>query len=832
MDGPSQAVLGQMLRRAQSGCANFAVSATSLPDDGPLSLIPTVELREFTRDELVVAAQDLCEGRLAPEAAHLAATTACGRPLALESIVTEMNRRERLGDGPLTIPVRLGDTGASILRDVLGSPGPQTITLLRQLSLAPSALWGPLAARIPGLWEIVDDLETRDIIERRGPHLRITNHLVRAWAHQSMGSSERIAGHERLAEDSAGVDPRLEHWHASFARPTEQTAPTLIDDGRTLITEGTGPAGIEFVERAMRVSTDDESLAPALIDIAWRLYERGEFVFASRYVRIAGQSDSPALAVRARTLGIRIAFAQRQTPPSHLINSWSKRERSEAPAEVARLQLTLSMCRRERGEYAEAEEAAREAREAVDHLGEDGHRPLEAATIRLESARGMDRSAVRSFTALRDHDGDDLDPEFVLAVASGLMLTEHFDSAQAALSLLRRGSGDGTIWRLQARALQAETAVRAGRLRLADELIRAVVADSVTLPDVRPDRVLVLRAWAAAHARCRMRRRTRRGAARRPGDDVGEPPPARRAQRPAGKAPALRMGYPAEAVRHLRRCDELSANEVNPNVRRHEADLIEALVEIGRREHAALLVQQSRKRVERCPSRWAELALRRGEALLASGDKGNELFNLAPRSWGAQDSLYEKALTHTAFGRRLQAARVRFPCPGAVPRRRGDPHRARGRGLRAVSRSARAGSLRTPGPPAARRAQRGGAQGRRTRQGGTEEQGHRRPGLRLPAHRRAPSHGRLPEARSGVADRTRLPPRRQSQARRRLSTRLAAVRTARADARRTAPASGSRRGLRHSVEAIANPPRGTVPRGRLQPAAGTPPEGESAPQVP
>ncbi|MBR7503892.1 hypothetical protein KCW65_27805, partial [Mycobacterium tuberculosis] len=88
-------------------------------------------------------AQDLCEGRLAPEAAHLAAATACGRPLALESIVTEMNRRERLGDGPLTIPVRLGDTGASILRDVLGSPGPQTITLLRQLSLAPAALWGP-----------------------------------------------------------------------------------------------------------------------------------------------------------------------------------------------------------------------------------------------------------------------------------------------------------------------------------------------------------------------------------------------------------------------------------------------------------------------------------------------------------------------------------------------------------------------------------------------------------------------------------------------------------------------------------------------------------------
>ncbi|MFF8893523.1 helix-turn-helix transcriptional regulator [Brevibacterium casei] len=653
MDGPSQAVLGQILRHAQSGCVSFAVSANSLPEDGPLSLVPTVELRELTRAELVAEARMRCDGRLSAEAAQLAAATACGRPHALRSIVAEMNRRERLGDGPLTIPVRLGETGESILREILGDPDPQTLTLLRLLSLAPTALWGPLSARIPGLWEIVDDLESRDVIERRGPHLRITHHLVRAWAHQSMGSSERIAGHEQLAADSAGVDSRLEHWHASFARPTEQTARALSDDGRTLIAEGSIAAGIEFVERAMRVSTDDESLAPALIDIARQLYERGEFVFASRYVRIAGQSGHPALAVRARTLGIRIAFVQRQTLPSHLINTWSKRERAEAPADVALLQLTLSMCRCERGEYAEAEELLREARGADDHLDEDGRRLLEAATIRLESARGQDRSALQSFAALRDHDGEDLDPEFVLAVASGLMLTEHFDSAQAALSLLRRSSGDGTIWRLQASCLQAETAVRAGRLRLADELIRAVAADSVTLPEVRPDRVLVLRAWTLLT----------RGAA-----CDAEPVEAQLAalattsenRRLLAELNALqgscllRMGCPAEAVRHLRRCDELSANEVNPNVRRHEADLIEALVEIGRREHAALLVQQLRKRVERCPSRWAELALRRGEALLASGDRGNELFNLALRSWGAQDSLYEKALTHSAFGRRLQ----------------------------------------------------------------------------------------------------------------------------------------------------------------------------------
>ena len=652
MDAQSQSVLGQIIRRLPSGRFRIVVSARSITAESPLDPIACVELRDLSHDELIELVHRLTNGRIADESAHIVASAASGRPLAVRHILDAMNRSERLGEIALTIPVRTGRAGDSMMRDIIGNPSTETLDLLRLLSLAPSTPYRPLLARVPNFWEIVDGLETRDIVERRGANLRITSGLVRAWAHQSMSSSERIAGHQQLADDCSESDSRLEHWHASFSRTTEQSAPTLIDDSRSFIRRGASEAGIEFAERAIRVNAEDEALATGLLDVAQMLYERGEFVFASRYVRISARSSRRSLAVRARILDIRITFAQRQTLPSHLLNSWTRAELTDVPADVARLQLILSIYRSERGEYAEADELLRAAQGASDHLGEPERQLLEAAMIRVESSRGRDLTALRSFTAMGARDAEVLEPDYVLSVASGLMLTEHYESAQAALALLRDNSERGTIWHTQALCLQTEAAIRAGHLRQASELIDSIGSGMDDGAQVRPDRFLTLRCWQLLMA----------GRA-----SDAEPVEAQLAvlatatdnRRLLAELNALqgsallRMGYPAEAVRHLQRCDELSTAEVSPNARRHETDLIEALVEIGRREHAGLLVARLRKRVEKCHSRWAELALSRCEALLASGEKSSELFNIALRSWRPQDSLFEKALTHAAFARRL-----------------------------------------------------------------------------------------------------------------------------------------------------------------------------------
>ncbi|HLS33760.1 MAG TPA: LuxR C-terminal-related transcriptional regulator, partial [Brevibacterium sp.] len=116
----------------------------------------------------------------------------------------------------------------------------------------------------------------------------------------------------------------------------------------------------------------------------------------------------------------------------------------------------------------------------------------------------------------------------------------------------------------------------------------------------------------------------------------------------------LAVGLPAEAVRHLQRCDELAPGDVDPTVIRHEPELIEALIAVGRREHAVLVLQRFRSRLTRFPSRWGELAAQRCEALLAGGEQSLEIFRRLFRGWRASDSDHEKARTLAAYAQRLR----------------------------------------------------------------------------------------------------------------------------------------------------------------------------------
>src|SRR5699024_6513694 len=135
-------------------------------------------------------------------------------------------------------------------------------------------------------------------------------------------------------------------------------------------------------------------------------------------------------------LDVRNEFGRTPTLPSSLLMPRSRREAAEAPAEDARLQLTLALCRCERGEDADAEGLV-ELAEAAQGSVRDSERQLaQAVRILLESNRGADASALRGFIALQEEQGA-FEPTFGLAVASGLMLTEHYDRASAVLDRVR-----------------------------------------------------------------------------------------------------------------------------------------------------------------------------------------------------------------------------------------------------------------------------------------------------------------------------------------------------------------------------------------------------------
>lgn len=661
MDSDSQRVLGQMLRRLKTVNLHIAITARSIDDDGPFASVPEIELSELSIAELIELARDLAfvrfgHNRIAEEAAQAAAHAASGRPLAVSHILDEMAPSEMRGEIALSIPVRVGQSSRPMITDYVEGLTPEADALLRCLSLSPLTPLRPLARRMPEFWEAVDELESRGTIERRGAFLRIPHGFVRAMVQQSMGASERRRAHLALAEDCAVTWPQIEAWHVSFVDPGEATAQHLAAHALGLARRGLSAAGVEFAERAVRVCDDLEELRGQLVEIAEALSDHGQFVFSRRYTRFASQSNRASVVVRARTLEVRNVFLETQTLPSALFTSWSRYEVEHAPAEVSRLQLTLALCHFERDETSRAQELLALAEAAVEHFGDSEMQLAQAVRILRESNSGDDGSALAGFARLQEHQ-ESIRPSFGLAVANGLMLTEHYEAAAAVLDHIGETCAANRVWKRQVDCIRADLEIRLGRVSQAVETIDRIIADSAAdssrgLAVVRQDRTLLLRTW-------KLLMTGRAGEAGPIEDRTAALAAATNNHRLLAELNAfqgrylLRTDCPDEALGHLRRCEQLSAAEANPNVRRFEGDFIEALVGVGRREHAALLLRNLRDRAKKCQSRWTELVVGRSEALLAAGETATELFGRALRQASTPEFVFEKAVIHAAFAARL-----------------------------------------------------------------------------------------------------------------------------------------------------------------------------------
>ena len=661
MDMDSQRVLGQALRRLKSGRLHIVITARSIDDDGPFASVPEIELADLSISELIELARDLAltrfgHTRIAEEAAQVAAHAASGRPLAVSHILEEMAPSEMRGEIALSIPVRVGPASRPMIADYVEGLTPNAEALLRCLSLSPLTPLRPLVRRMPGFWEAVDELESRGTIERRGAFLRIPHGFVRAMVQQAMGASERRRTHLALAEDCADTWPQVEAWHVSFIDPDEETPQQLASHALGLVRRGLTAGGAEYAERAIRVCNDVEELRGQLVEIAEALSDHGQFAFSRRYTRIASRSNRAAVVVRARTLEVRNVFLETQTLPSSLFTSWSRYESEQAPAEVARLQLTLALCHCERGEFARAQELLALAEAADAHFRDSEAQLVQAERILLHGNRGKDGAAFAGFVSLQEHQ-DAIRPSFGLAVAQGLVLTEHYEAASAVLDHIGETCAATRVWKRQVDCVRADLEMRLGRVSQAVDVIDRLIAESEAdkrrgLVVVRQDRILLLHAW-------KLLLTGRAGEAGLVEEQAAVRASATNNHRLLVELNALQGRYllrtdcAAEAIGHLRRCEQLSADETNPNVRRFEGDLIEALVGIGRREHATLLLQKLRDRAKACPSQWTDLVVSRSEALLAAGETATDLFGRALRQASTSEFVFEKAAIHAAFSARL-----------------------------------------------------------------------------------------------------------------------------------------------------------------------------------
>ncbi|MGO2601184.1 MAG: helix-turn-helix transcriptional regulator [Brevibacterium aurantiacum] len=650
LDQPSQLVLGHMLRRMAGHRVKIAVSTGALSPTSLLAGVPSVELRHLSDSRMHELAEELTSGRVAAGVATVAVRTASGRPLALHQLLERLPSNQMEGSQALDLPLRLGPNADGMVSAAKNGLGDEAEVLLGLMSLAPLSPRPAVLGASREAQEWFSELESRGTVEKDGVYCRFSEELARVCKHRTLSVDERLAGHSLLAQRCEEGYPELHHWHRSFIDATEETPCQLLADSCALVSEGLDWAGIEFAERALALSMELGPVSTLLNDLAAALIDRGQIDFALRYLTYAARSTDVRVLVRARTLRVWAEFLVQQSVPLRLRNQWSRSEVTTAPAEVAHLQLVIALCHALRRETAEAHELLDNASNLSAHFDDRSLRLYRSLDVLLECGRGHDDRAMEDFWALDV--AEDSDPVCLLLLSMGLMAAENYDSALATLDCLDTCGAREPIWDTQSKCVRAEIAIRRGDIGLAIALIDKCAASDASGGMIRRDRQLLLQCWSllaqgrASDAETIEAALTVHAMASQNHSIVAE------LNAIQGNY-LLRMGLPAEAVRHLHRCEELAMRELNPNVIRYEPDLIEALIATGRREHAGMLIRVFHGRVERVPSRWAELALERSRILLLPEAAGREAMGRLLGSWRPEDSQFDKGVTLLVMANRL-----------------------------------------------------------------------------------------------------------------------------------------------------------------------------------
>lgn len=650
MDQPSQLILAHLHRRMAGNRLKFAVSTGELSPNSLLAGVPGVELKHLSESRMRKLADDLTAGRIAAGVVDVAVRTASGRPSALRRLLERLPLNQLEGAQALDLPLRLGPNAEDMVQAATRDLGEEAEELLGLMSLAPLTPRPALLGESHEAQELFAELESHGTVEKDGVYSRYSEELARASRHQILGVDQRLVGHSLLAQRCEGSYPELHHWHRSFSDATVDTPRQLLADASQLVQAGMVWAGIEFAERAMALSMESESVSSPLIDLADRLIDRGQIDFALRYLDHAARSADTKVLVRARTLRVWAEFLCRQSVPLRLRNQWTRNEVTAAPTEVAHLQLVIGLCHAVRRETAEAQELLDNARSLSAHFSVRSQRLFRSLDVLLECGRGRNGQAVEDFRELEA--AEDTDPGSLLLLSMGLMAAENYDLALATLDCLDACAGKGMIWETQSLCVRAEIAIRRGDIGLAIGLIDRCASPAATGGVIRRDRLLLLRCWS-------LLAQGRASDAEKVEAELTVHATASQNRSLLAELNALqgnyllRMDLPAEAVRHLHRCEELASSELNPNIIRHEPDLIEALLATGRREHAGMLVRVFHARVERTPSRWAELALERSRILLLSDDLAFDAMGRLLGSWRPDDSQFDKGVTLLVMAKRL-----------------------------------------------------------------------------------------------------------------------------------------------------------------------------------
>ncbi|BCW80735.1 LuxR family transcriptional regulator [Arthrobacter sp. NicSoilC5] len=648
LDPGSQAVLGFLARRlAGTDIVLFVSLREDLPE-GPFSGLPSLLLAPLSYSDTVRMLESVPTKRTTTAAAHAVAAATCGNPLAAVELYDRLI--ERHAEGKYALPVPLPSSGSfdAEYAALVGSLTPGARNVLDLLALSCRSDISTIEKIDRDVWTSVDELLTAGLVKRTGPHLGIGDQLLRGYVFTAMTPAVRTANHRALAEAAADTDPYARRWHLSFTALERQTPFQLLRHAVDLIRGGEVSFAVEYIERALTVNPWEAETAARLTSVAELLFNRGEFVYARRYLEWAQRvTRNPALILRLTGLSFEIQFAQGASVRSSMVLRLVKEFGQHDPAYAASLLAIGALYYAERWELKDAAELLHFAGGFQGSASAQCLALADRAKVLIESVSGDTANLGRKY----DQTGATRTAG-ILVQGRALTYAEHYESAHEAFAMLRSSAEPAHInWRETAALMAVDNEIRAGNVRAAVKLIDDL---ELSEPEIKYHRGMryyfrVWRAYAlgdAARAQvCAVEAQRYAGA---------ESHPAIMAQLAACQGHfALLRGDLAESVAQLSRAAEIGMKFGSPTLLRCEADLVEVLIRLNRHREAtqALLRLESRSVGLRSP--WLMMVVARSRAMLADGERSLQLFCQALE--GRNGHTLERARTLMCYAERLHA---------------------------------------------------------------------------------------------------------------------------------------------------------------------------------
>lgn len=648
LDPGSQAVIGYLARRlAGTDIVLFAGLREDVPDS-PFGSLPALRLKPMNYNDTIRMLEAIPARQTATTAVHAVAAATGGNPLAAVELYTCLVERHAEGKYALPIPLPCKGSFESEFAGKVGALTSAARQVLDLMSLSCRSDIATLEKVYSDLWSGMEELLANGMVSRSGPYLRIQDQLLRGYVFSAMTPSVRNANHRALAEAAGESDQYARRWHLSFSALERQTPFGLLRFAVDLIRAGEVSFAVEYIERALTINPWEAETAARLTTVAELLFNRGEFVYAQRYLDWARRvTHNPALILRLTGLAFEIQFIQGSAVRSSMVLRLVKEFGKHDPAYAASLLAFGALYYGERWELDDAGSLLRQVEEFREAASKDCIAIADRAKLLIESIQGKAEHPGRKHDAVSTVGG-------LLVQGRALSYAEHHELAQEAFAVVRNSVDAGNvIWRETAEYFAVDNEIRAGNVRKAVRLIEDL---ELIEPETKYHRGMrhIFRVWRAYSL----------------GDEAlaqlyvadaqhfsgADSHPAITAQLAAWQGNfELMRGNLAESCAQLSRAAEIGMRFANPTLLRCEADLVEVLVRLGRHREATQALYRFESRAVGLRSPWLLMAVARSRAMLADGEQSLQLFTQALESRAGNDSRLERARTLLCYAERLGA---------------------------------------------------------------------------------------------------------------------------------------------------------------------------------